>query len=50
MTTYYTDIDYSYLWEDPPTYEIVKRVGVESEGAGAAPHTNMRTSDAGVPP
>lgn len=50
MTTYYTDIDYTYLWEDPPVYEIVKRIGIECEGAGITPHTDTRVSDAGVPP
>lgn len=50
MTTYYMEIDYPYIWEDPPVYEIVKRIGRESEGAGTAPHIDTRVSDAGVPP
>lgn len=50
MTTYYTDIDYSFLWEDPPVYEIVKRIGRECESAGTTPPTDTRASDAGVPP
>jgi hypothetical protein len=50
MTNYQIEIDYTYLWEDPPVYEIVKRIGIESEGVGTAPHIDTRVSDAGVPP